>query len=292
MTTATTRPRAAVRSPGAARWATARLSLPTLLSALLLPVAGTAAAIGFFNAGIYRDAAMTAGNARGTSLVILAVALPVVAVSLVLAARGSLRAQIVWLGALGYILYNSLFFAYAVTFNRLFLLYVAALSLALWSVITLVMRVDTCALAARAAPGMRVRPIAGYLLLATVLFLAAWLRDILPALIHNTTPASLENTRMLTNPVQVTDLSFAFSVQTLGAIWLWRRRPWGYLLGGALLVMLAIEGISVTCDQIFGHISDPAQSLAAVPLFAALTVIGVIPAVLLLRGIRPEATSR
>ena len=101
MTAATTRPRAPVRSPGAARSAAARLSLPALLSALLVPVAGTAAAIGLFNPGIYRDAAMTAGNARGTALVILAVALPAVAVSLVLTARGSLRAQIVWLGALG-----------------------------------------------------------------------------------------------------------------------------------------------------------------------------------------------
>ena len=257
-------------------------------------MAGVAAAIGVFHPAIFRDAPMTAGNARGTTLVILVVALPTVAVSMYLAARGSLRARITWLGALGYILYNSLVFAFATAFNPLFLLYVAALSLTLWSLVTLLTGFDIAGLAGHVSPRLRVRMIGGYLVAVTLLFFVAWMRDIVPALLDNGVPASLEGTKMLTNPIEVMDLSAAFPLQLLAGIWLWRRRPWGYLLSGLFLVMLTIEGVSVTADQIFGHISDPSQPLSAVPLFAALAVVGLVPTVAFLRGVRgqPSPTRR
>jgi hypothetical protein len=75
---------------------------------------------------------MTAGNARGTTVVILTVAIPTLLISLFLAARGSLRAQLVRMGALFYLLYNAVFFAFDAAFNPLFLLYTATLSLAVW----------------------------------------------------------------------------------------------------------------------------------------------------------------
>lgn len=73
------------------------------------------------------------GSARGTALVVLLIAVPSLAVAMWFAARGSARAQIVWLGAVGYILYNSVLFLFMSPFNNLFLLYVAMMSLAIWS---------------------------------------------------------------------------------------------------------------------------------------------------------------
>lgn len=106
------------------------LALAYWLSTALAVVAGVAAAIGVFDTNLFRDTAMTAGNARGTDLVILLVAIPALVIAMARVARGSLRAQIVWLGALSYLLYNAVFFAFATSFNTLFLLYVATLSLA------------------------------------------------------------------------------------------------------------------------------------------------------------------
>src|SRR5437764_2261503 len=85
-----------------ARLSPRRAPLPFRLSGALAVVAAVASAVGVFHSDIFRDPAWTAGNAQGTALVILAVAVPTVVISMVLTARGSLRAQIVWLGGLSY----------------------------------------------------------------------------------------------------------------------------------------------------------------------------------------------
>jgi hypothetical protein len=262
------------------------------LSLALAVVALVASAVGAFFPDIFRDPAMTLGNARGTALVILVVAVPSLVVSMILTARGSLRVQIVWLGALDYVLYNSVFFVFAMTFNVLFLLYVAMFSLASWALIALLVRVDAAGLRAHFAPGIPVRLIAIYLLITAALFAIVWLKDILPALIANTTPAGLEGTKMLTNPVQVLDLSITLPLCVLAGICLWQRRSWGYLLAGILLTMLIIESASIATDQVFGHLHDPAASLGAVPVFVVLTLVGLVPTVALLHNLRPKQNTR
>ena len=259
-----------------------------LLSGVLAVVALAASAGMALFPGIFRDPAMTVGNARGTALVILIVAVPTLVVSMILAARGSLRAQVVWLGALAYVLYNSVFFAFATTFNVLFLFYVAMFSLSLWSLVALLVRVDADGLRAHFAPSTPVRAIALYLLIIAALFAMTWLKDILPAIVGNTTPASLEGTEMLTSPVQVLDLSITLPLCVLAGVWLWQRRSWGYLLAGVLLVMLVIESLSIATDQLFGHLHDPAAPLGAVPLFVVLTLIGLVPMIVLLRNLQPR----
>src|SRR6185437_4934995 len=116
-----------------------RFTLAYWLSGMLAVMALVASAVGVFYPAVFRDTAVTAGNARGTDLVILVVALPALVIAMALTARGSLRAQIVWLGALGYILYNAIFFAFAVAFNPLFLVYIAVLSLALRAFVALLL---------------------------------------------------------------------------------------------------------------------------------------------------------
>ena len=131
-----------------------------------------------------------------------------------------------------------------------------------------------------------IRAISAYLLATTALFALVWFRDIVPALINGTTPVALQGTNMLTNPIQVMDFAFGFPLTILAAIWFWRRRPWGYVLAGAFLVYGVIEAVSVTIDQTFGHISDPTQSLAMVPVFALLTVIALVPTIVYLHCLR------
>lgn len=114
-----------------------------------------------------------------------------------------------------------------------------------------------------------------------------WLKDIVPAIAGGTAPVSLKRTGMVTNAIEMTDLAFGFPLTALSAIWLWQRRAWGYVLAGAFLVYGVLESVSVTTDQVFGHLRDPQQSLSAVPIFVVLALIGVVPAAMYLRGFRP-----
>jgi hypothetical protein len=104
------------------------------------------------------------------------------------------------------------------------------------------------------------------------------------------TPESLHGTLMLINPIQVMDFAFGFPMTILAAVWLWRRRAWGYVLGGSFLVYGVIETTSVAFDQTFGHLSDPSQSAAMVPVFVVLTLIGLVPLVVFLRSLRGKPT--
>ena len=142
------------------------------------------------------------------------------------------------------------------------------------------------------ARGTPVRAIAAYLLATTVLLALVWLKDLIPAIAGNTAPAGLAGTGMVTNPVQLTDFAFAFPLTALAALWLWQGRARGYLLAGAFLVYGVIEASSVAMDQLFGHIGDPSQSMAAVPVFVGLTALGLVPTVVYLRGLQTSPDLR
>ena len=108
------------------------------LSAALAGVAVVAAGLTLFVPRILYGPAAMNGSARGTALVMLVIAVPVVTAGCWWATtRRSVRGVVVWSGGLAYLLYNAVLFLLATPFNTLFLLYVAMLSLAIWSVLAL-----------------------------------------------------------------------------------------------------------------------------------------------------------
>ena len=225
-----------------------------------------------------RGPAVSIGSMQGTALVLLVVTLPVLAASMALVRRGVTVAVIGWLGALGSIAYQSVLFLFATPFNAFFFLYVAMLSLSVWSLVALAPRIPIAAVAGRIGTHAPVRVVAAYLLINAALFLLLWLRATVPAVLSDGPPAFLEGTGMTTGPVQILDLAFTLPLMTIAAIGLLRRRSWAFVLTGALLVMLAIETASIGVDQWVGHAADPsspAASAAMTPVFAVLTLVGL-----------------
>jgi hypothetical protein len=250
------------------------------VSVALTAVAAIAAAATLFGTGALRGTAVMNGSARGTAVVALFVAVPLLALSMVAAERGSARALITWLGAVTYLLYNAVLFLLATPFNRLFLLYVAMFALAVWAIATLLHRMDVPTFARRYGGSLPARALATYLAAVAALNALAWLAQVVPAVLSDQPPAFLAGTGLTTNPIYAQDLSFWIPLTAVTAYWLWRRRPWGLVLAGALLTYLVIESVGIAADQAFGHAADPAStvaSAAAVPLFAVVAVIGLVP---------------
>jgi hypothetical protein len=262
------------------------LRAPLGFSFALVVVAGIASAIGAFVPSIFRDAPVTVGNARGTAVVLLVVGLPLLVGSMRLATRGSRRALIVWLGVLGYVAYNAVIFSFATVFNALFLFYAAMLSLSVWSIVTLAKRIDPRVLALCFTSRLPARAIGAFLVFIAIAFAGLWLADILPAIVANESPASLRGTRFITNPIEILDLAFTLPLCAVGGIWLWRRRPLGYVVAGTMLVALTIESAGIAVDQWFGHRYDPTQPLGTVPMFIVLTVVTLVPTIAYLSKLR------
>lgn len=261
------------------------------LSGALGVVALVASSTSFFIPGVLGGPAVSQGNLRGTALVIMVIAVPVLFASMYFASRDSARAQVVWLGAVGYIIYQGVLFLFGTPFNSLFLIYVAMLSLALWSAVVLVCRIDLTAFRARFDAKLPARGIAIYAVAVAALNALVWLRTIVPAMLSDSPSAFLEGSGMITNPVFVQDLAVWLPLLSVAAWWLWKRRPWGELIIGAMLVLLVLESIGVATDQWFGAIADPDTpfaSMAAVPLFLGLAIIGAVPLFFYFRHLHAE----
>jgi hypothetical protein len=258
------------------------------LAAALAVVAAASALLTYLAPDVLHGPAVMNGSARGTALVVALAGVPVLACSVILARRGSVIAVVTWLGAVGFLLYNSLMFVFGTPANRLFLLYLAMLSLAAWSAGTLLWRVDLRALARLIPPRAPVRLVAGYLWVVAAVNGGTWLARILPTLTSGGRPAYLRGTGMTTNIVFVQDLALWVPLTAVIAAWLWARTPRGYLLGGASTVMGVIEGISVAVDQWYGHAAAPSStvtSAALTPVFTGVALISLAAAWLLLRGL-------
>ena len=263
--------------------------VPTVAVALSAALAGVSA-LGCALMLVFRDAfrgpEVSIGSAQGTALVLLVVTVPVLVVSVILVGRGVTGALVGWLGAIGSIAYQSVLFLFATPFNAFFFLNVAMLGLAVYALVALLGRLVVEEAARRIGTHAPVRLIAAYLLLNAALYLLLWLSSTVPAVLSPGPPAFVEGSGMQTGVVQVLDLAFTLPLMALAACQLLRRRPWGYVLSGALLVMLAIETASIGVDQWMGHAADPASSVASdalTPVFGVLTLVGLVALGLFLR---------
>jgi hypothetical protein len=266
----------------------ATYTLPKRVSMALAIVAGAVSTLSFvFWEVFHRDTPMGVGNMRGTALTLLVLGVPLLLLSASLAARGSLRALFVWLGCLGYFAYNAVMFCFAAHFNSFFLLFTALLALSFWSLVTLLRAIDLAAISPAAAR-VPTRSTAIYLLFSAA-FAALWLEAVVPATLENEMPTVLTELELTQNTVWVLDFAFTFPLMVLGGIWLWKQRPWGYVVGGMMVTMLTLETAGIAVDQVFGHLHDPSAPLSAVPILASFTAAGVFFSLLFLRGVRkPE----
>ena len=83
------------------------------LSPALAVTSAAASLVTFIVPAVLRGTAVMNGSACGTALVVLLAGVPALACSMLLAARGSAAAVVTLPGAAGFLLYNSLIFAFA-----------------------------------------------------------------------------------------------------------------------------------------------------------------------------------
>lgn len=250
------------------------------VSGALAAVAAVAAAGTFFVPGVLRGPAVMNGSARGTALVMLVAGLPLLAVSMYLASRGSIRARVAWLGAVAYFLYNSVMFILGTPFNQLYLLYEAMACLSIWSTVLVIRTIDLDSFRRRFSLAFPARAIAAYMLVIVALNTFVWLSGVIPGLLNTSNPAFLKGTGLTSMPTYDQDFAFWLPMVAVAAIWMWRGQVWGHLIIGAMLVYWIVEGIGVAVDQWMGSAADPASTVASAamtPVFLALAAIGLVP---------------
>jgi len=197
-------------------------------------------------AGTYaRDTANWAQQARAQDVADL-VAVCSLAVSAYLASRRSVRGFLTWAGGILFLIYTFAIYAFASTFNGLFLVYVAVLGLATYTFIGGVLRLDFEAFGKLSPIGHRARAPLGVLLIALALIFAIlWLSQDVPAIITGTVPSSVTQAGLLSNPIHVLDLALYLPAIFMSGLSLLRNRALGQVFSLPLLVFSMLEGLGI-----------------------------------------------
>lgn len=253
------------------------------LTVPLVVLAGGASIAGVLIDSVYEDeSANWAAQAVGQDLTNL-VAFSALAFFAVLAARGSLRAYLLWLGVLAYGIYAYAIYAFAIGFGPLFLAYVAVLGMSVFGLIGGMLWLDPRRVRGRFGASTPVRGTAWVLSAIAALFAALWLAEIVPATIDGTLPESLSEAGLRVNPVYVLDLAVLLPSLVMTGVFLLRGRPWGWVLAPVQLVALTLIALGIGSAMVV--LAAREQAVAAPPV-VIVGVIGTVQLVMLVRFLR------
>jgi hypothetical protein len=266
-------PRAPAALPSPAAW---------ILSAMVavLMVAGSAA--GLWVHGLYRDAPWASAAFRGGDLVTLVVAAPTLVAALLLARRGSRRAQLVWAGTLAYAVYTYAFLVFGAAFNDVFLLHVALFCLSLFALALLLANLDVPALAASLGRRTPARWIGAFLLAVAAGLGGMWTFSSLRFALTGRLPDEIMPASGV-HLVYTLDLALVVPSLALAGVLLWRRTAWGYVLGAVLSVYGLTYQLNFMAASVFQANAHVAGASAFDPLELPLVAGFLISAALLLR---------
>jgi hypothetical protein len=240
---------------------------------VLVPIATS---VGLFAPAFYRDTAWSIPQARGQDLITLVVVEPLLIAAVLGARRSRAAAPLLWLGTLAYILYTYAMYSYTTYFNALFLVYTTLFSTSLFALISLLISFDPEWVRAAIHPGMPIRTVAGYLAFVGVFFLAAWMGQIVPALLQGTVPTPVTLAKTPTSAVHVQDLAVVIPLFFAAAVWLWQRRSWGIVLAGILLLLADIMLVALLAMGQFMARAGIAGGLDMFWVFVILTIVSFV----------------
>ncbi len=263
-----------------------KLKPVTILSIFIAILAAFASAGGLLLDGLYRDNAFVKTTWLGNDAVTLFLAVPILVAAMVVSTRKDpkglqrpLGSYLIWMGALDYMLYNYAFYLFGAAFNWFFLVYAALLALSIFALIVGLMNLDVNGISGQVRKEAPVKWIGGYFLFVASGLGLVYLIQSIGFIFTDNVPAIVTITEHPTNVVFALDLTLLIPWLVLGAVWMMKRKPWGYVIAGILNVkgplytlVLAINSILV----VRAGISETSE----LPLWGTLTALGLIASVM------------
>ncbi|MFZ2455054.1 MAG: hypothetical protein WAX07_01050 [Candidatus Altiarchaeia archaeon] len=217
----------------------------SFIIAVLVSVACTG---GILVPGVYyKESVSWATQGTGQDILTLGLAVPALLFSALYLGR-SLRALLVWLGVLLYLVYSYLLYASYIHFGVMFPVYVAILGLSFYTLLAGIGRIDLGKLP-RSFVGVKTMPVAVFLFLFAFLFAGLWITDIAHSILSGITPESVMQAELPVNPVHVLDLSFLLPGMLFTAVLLSKRKPLGFLFGAPMLTFSILMGAAIISMQ-------------------------------------------
>lgn len=201
----------------------AKLSLTLALFAIIASLGG------LIWSDLYRDSESIKAVWFVNDLITLVLAVPFLLLSIYYAQKGSLKAQLIWIGSIWYLLYNYVFYLYGAQFNSFFLLYILLFSLAIFALTLTLYNLNVSQVEESIQKQTPYRMISGFLFFFAFALGVPWIAIALGFIISGQVPPF----EMVI--VFATDLSFLVSVLIFSAIMLWKKNVWGFVLAAMIM---------------------------------------------------------
>ena len=251
------------------------LKTSAYLSAAIAILAVLASTGGLFWDGIYHDNAFVTTTWLGNDAITLFLVVPILIIALIFAARGSLKAHLVWLGALDYMLYNYAFYLFGAAFNAFFLIYTALLGLSIFALIFGLAALDVSKINRQFSQRTPVKWIGGYFLFVAIGLSLVYVAQSIGFIATGQLPAIVTISGHPTNVVFALDLTLLVPWLALGAVWLMQRRSWGYVIAGILSVKGPLYTLVLGVNSIL-VVNAGITPTSELPLWGTLTILGLI----------------
>jgi hypothetical protein len=252
-----------------------------VLSALVAGLMILQPVLGLAVPGQYHDAEWIRTTWYGNDWVTLVVAAPLLVTALLPTRRNSLRGRLLWMGMLGYGVYNYAFYLLGVALNAYFPLYALTLVLSGVALILVLSDVDPNTVAAGFAARTPVRMIGGYLLIMAVGLAVVWLATWAAyAFAGRPTPVEPEAFRL----VAALDLTIMIPALGAGGVLLWRGRPWGYVLAPLAGVQGALYLLVLSVSSVVAISRGLVEAPGELPIWAPLGLGTALATALMLKN--------
>jgi hypothetical protein len=256
-----------------------------LLSAIVAALMVGASVLGIVVHDLYREGAWAREAFRGGDVVTLVLVVPVLITSMALARRGSVRATVVWIGALAYAVYNYAYYVFGASFNDAFLIHIAIFSSSILALVLAISRLDVVATAEPLRHSRLARWIGGFLTLVGVGQCGLWVFVIVRYAVTGEVLADKPVRGQ--HVVFALDLSLLVPALVVSGVLLWRRTPIGYVAAGIVSVMGSLVLLNLLLAGAFQANADVAGVRTFPPEGIAMAV-GMIASMVLLLGARTQ----
>jgi len=256
------------------------------LSILAGTLVALASGAGVFVAGTYaRETVSWATQGTGQDLVNLFLAAPALLISAYFVHKKFLRSFLLWLGALIYVIYSYVIYAFFIHFGPWFLVYVAILGVSFYSLVGSSMNLDWRALLPRFAQ-VRVKPASAFLMIITVMFYFLWVSEVVKALIAHMLPEGLGSVGLPVNPIHVLDMALFLPATAIVSVNLWKRKAVGLIYAVPLLTFVILMGTAIISMMLFLSAKGLPAPVAVEVTLGLLVLVAVYLTAKLLKEIK------
>lgn len=231
-----------------------------------------------YGVGIYQnDSVAAAAQAIAQDVVTVFLGVPLLIVSLYLSRKGGIRSRLLLTGTIGYFLYTYMSYTFLCSYNALFLVYIALMSLGIYAFVLAMLSFDLNELGFSFDRRFPARTVGFCMIALAALIGLMWMGRILPPMVSGTVTPVLEHYTTLV--IQAMDLGLVIPAAVLSAVLLMKRKPFGLLLSAVLCmkgVTLLTSLTAMVINQLIAGVKLSAGEVIVFPAANILVLIGVV----------------